>query len=181
MFLNSSSLMSRSLIINDHPNNRRWKVKNIQLQILIKSVININTPNYTRTFYGNFDVPVFYTLKFSPTKYMTYVWWDLPPCLPASVTNFPYILPQNNTLLQILAITKLKLYNSIRIKHIRFKLVTESSNSTAGVGIAMGYRLEGRSLIPGTGEVSLYSIASRPTLWPMQFPIRWVTLATNPI
>jgi hypothetical protein len=40
------------------------------------------------------------------------------------------------------------------------------------VGMATGYGLDGRSLIPGRAKIFLFSTASRPALRPTQLPIK---------
>jgi hypothetical protein len=49
-----------------------------------------------------------------------------------------------------------------------------------GVGIATGYELDGRGLIPGMGKIFLSSTASRSALRPTQLPIQWVLRVKRP-
>jgi hypothetical protein len=44
----------------------------------------------------------------------------------------------------------------------------------SSVGIATGYRQDGRGSIRGRGKIFLFSTASRPALGPTQPPIQWV-------
>jgi hypothetical protein len=48
------------------------------------------------------------------------------------------------------------------------------------VAVAMGYGLECQGSIPGTYEISLFSIASRPPLGSTQPPIQWLPAADSP-
>jgi hypothetical protein len=47
-------------------------------------------------------------------------------------------------------------------------------------GIATGYGLDRRDLIPGRGKILFPFTSSRPTLGPTQFPIQWVPWALSP-
>jgi hypothetical protein len=49
----------------------------------------------------------------------------------------------------------------------------------SSVGIATGYGLDGRDLIPGKGKIFLLSTPSRPALEPTQLLIQWVTGALS--
>jgi hypothetical protein len=49
----------------------------------------------------------------------------------------------------------------------------------SAVGIATGYRLDGRCSIPGRDKIFLFT-ASRPALGSTQPPIQWVTEALSP-
>jgi hypothetical protein len=47
------------------------------------------------------------------------------------------------------------------------------------VGLATGYRLDGRGLIPGRGKIFLFSTVSRPARRSTQPPIQWVLAALS--
>jgi hypothetical protein len=48
------------------------------------------------------------------------------------------------------------------------------------VGLATGYRLDSRGLIPASGKIFLFSTASRSVLESTQPPIQWVPRAISP-